>query len=61
MSERSRCAGDGANDGLQVRQAGKSSRATKHKTYEHGIRGYDYRQLLRLTLPLLLLANRGFC
>src|SRR5579864_5661471 len=26
---------DGANDGLQDRQAGKSSRATKHKTYEH--------------------------
>jgi len=32
---------DGANDGLQDRQAGKSSRATKHKTYEHGNRGYD--------------------
>ncbi len=32
---------DGANDGLHDRQAGKSSRATKHKTYDHGKRGYD--------------------
>ena len=32
---------DGANDGLEDRQAGKSSRATKHKAYEHGYRGYD--------------------
>ena len=32
---------DGANDGLRDRQAGKSSRATKHKTYDHGNRGYD--------------------
>lgn len=32
---------DGANDGLQDRQAGKSSRATRHRSYEHGNRGYD--------------------
>src|SRR5581483_8150542 len=32
---------DGANDGLQDRQAGHSSRATKHRNYEHGNRGYE--------------------
>jgi hypothetical protein len=32
---------DGANDGLQDRQAGHSSRATKHHSYEHGNRGYE--------------------
>jgi len=32
---------DGANDGLHDRQAGKSSRATKHESYEHGNRGYN--------------------
>ena len=32
---------DGANDGLQDRQSGHSSRATKHRTYERGNRGYE--------------------
>jgi hypothetical protein len=32
---------DGANDGLGDRQRGKSSRATKHESYEHGNRGYN--------------------
>jgi hypothetical protein len=32
---------DGANDGLQDRQAGHSSRATKHRTYGRGSRGYE--------------------
>src|SRR5579864_6216853 len=32
---------DGANDGLQDRQSGHSSRATKHRSYEHGNRGYE--------------------
>ncbi len=32
---------DGANDGLQDRQAGHSSRATKHHAYKHGNRGYE--------------------
>lgn len=32
---------DGANDGLQDRQSGHSSRATKHRAYEHGNRGYE--------------------
>jgi hypothetical protein len=32
---------DGANDGLQDRQAGHSSRATKHESWEHGDRGYN--------------------
>jgi hypothetical protein len=32
---------DGANDALGDRQAGKSSRATKHESYEHGNRGYN--------------------
>ena len=32
---------DGANDRLQDRQSGKSSRAREHKSYEHGNRGYD--------------------
>jgi hypothetical protein len=31
---------DGANDGLQDRQSDHSSRATKHRTYERGNRGY---------------------
>ena len=32
---------DGSNDGLQDRQAGHSSRATKHRSYGHGNRGYE--------------------
>jgi hypothetical protein len=32
---------DGANDGLRDRQSGHSSRATKHRSYEHGNRGYE--------------------
>ena len=32
---------DGANDGLQDRQSGHSSRATQHQAYEHGNRGYE--------------------
>ena len=32
---------DGANDGLQDRQAGHSSRATKHHSYRQGSRGYE--------------------
>jgi len=32
---------DGANDGLQDQQAGHSSRATKHHSYDHGNRGYE--------------------
>jgi hypothetical protein len=32
---------DGANDGLQDRQGGKSPHATKRENYEHGNRGYN--------------------
>ena len=32
---------DGGNDGLQDRQAGRSSRATKHHNYKEGDRGYS--------------------
>ncbi|GEM_PF-1554554 len=32
---------DGANDGLQDRQAGKSTRATKHESWKHADRGYN--------------------
>jgi len=32
---------DGASDGLQDRQAGKSPHATKRENYEHGNRGYN--------------------
>jgi hypothetical protein len=32
---------DGANDGLQDRQSGHSSRATKHRIYVRGNRGYE--------------------
>ena len=31
----------GANDGLQDRQSSPSSRATKHRNYERGNRGYE--------------------